>query len=78
VEDLRTPVDCDPFIDCVRDQPPVVEQDVAFFTVQLSIALVPLATLLGDADSVIVGAAEFTDTVTDWAAVPPGPVQLSV
>jgi len=56
----------------------VVEQDVAFFTVQLSIALVPLATLLGDADSVIVGAGEFTDTVTDWAAVPPGPVQLSV
>jgi hypothetical protein len=43
----------------------VVEQDVAFFTVQLSIALVPLATLLGDADSVIVGAGEFTETVTD-------------
>jgi hypothetical protein len=40
-------------------------QDVAFFALQVSMALVPLEMLLGDADSATVGAGEFKDTVTD-------------
>jgi hypothetical protein len=62
---FRTPVDWDPVIARACAQPPVAVQDVAFFTLQVSMALVPLAMLLGEADSATVGAGEFTDTVTD-------------
>jgi hypothetical protein len=62
---LRTPVDWEPLIDCTCDHPPVPVQDVAFLALQVSMALVPLEMLLGDADRATVGAGEFTDTVTD-------------
>jgi hypothetical protein len=45
---------------------------------QLSVVLPPAATVLGFALSWIVGALAATDTVTDWVAVPPSPVQASV
>jgi hypothetical protein len=62
---LRTPVDWEPDVGSACDQPPVPTQDFAFFALHVSMALVPLAMVLGDADSATVGAAEFTDTVTD-------------
>jgi hypothetical protein len=47
---------------------------------QVRLALPPLATVLGLAVNAIVGAGagEVTETVADWAAVPPGPEQLRV
>ncbi len=33
-------------------------------------------TVLGEARNVTVGAADFTDTVADWVALPPEPVQV--
>jgi hypothetical protein len=62
---LRTPVDWEPVAGWVRAQPPVAVQDVAFSALHVSMALVPLGMLLGDADIATVGAGEFTDTVTD-------------
>jgi hypothetical protein len=53
-------------------------QDVALVADQVSMALLPLATVLGPADKLTVGAGVVTDTVADWAAVPPLPVQLRV
>lgn len=45
---------------------------------QLSVVLAPAATVLGFALIWIVGAPAARDTVTDWVAVPPSPVQASV
>jgi hypothetical protein len=42
------------------------------------VELVPLVTLLGAAVNVTTGAGELTVTVADCAALPPGPVQVSV
>ena len=41
----------------------------------MSMELLPLATVLGLADKLIVGTGWVTDTVADWAALPPVPVQ---
>jgi hypothetical protein len=51
---------------------------VALAADQLNVALLPLATVLGVAVSVTVGAEEVTDTVAVCAALPPAPVQVSV
>ncbi len=61
------------------DQPPEAVHAVAFLDDQVRVALLPLATVLGLALmlTVTVGFA-LTETVADWAALPPGPVQLSV
>ena len=53
-------------------------QEVALVDDQLSVALLPLATVLGLAVKLIVGAGVFTDTVVDCAALPPVPVQVNV
>ena len=45
---------------------------------QESVELEPLVTLLGAADSDTVGAAELSETVTDCAALPPGPLHVMV
>ena len=63
---LRTPVDWEPDVGRACDQPPVPTQDFAFFALHVSIELVPLEIVLGEADNATVGAAESTDTVTDW------------
>jgi hypothetical protein len=75
---LRAPEDCDPLVASLPDQPPEAVQAVALVEDQLSVALLPLVTVLGAALKVTVGAGEVTETVADWAAEPPGPVQVRV
>jgi hypothetical protein len=64
----------------VPAQPPDAVHALALLVDQVRLALPPLATVLGLAVSAIVGAGEgeVTETVADWAALPPGPEQLSV
>lgn len=73
---VSAPVDCEPPVALVPDQAPDAVQEVAFVADQVSMELLPLATVLGAVDKVTVGAAVFTDTVADWVALPPLPVQL--
>jgi hypothetical protein len=47
------------------DQAPEAEHEEAFWTVQLSVELVPLAIVLGPALRLTVGAAGDTETVAD-------------
>jgi len=51
---------------------------VALVEDQVKVELPPLATLVGLALIVTVGAGAETVTVADWAAEPPAPVQVSV
>jgi hypothetical protein len=62
---LSAPLDCEPLTALAPDQPPDAAQAVALVADQLNVALPPLATVLGLAVSVIVGAEEVTDTVAD-------------
>ena len=59
---------------------PLAVHEVAFVLDQLSVLLPPLGTLVGLAlnDTVGTGTLGVTVTVTDWLALPPVPVQLSV
>jgi hypothetical protein len=75
VADSR-PVDCEPLVPLAPDQAPEALQDVAFAEVQFKVALPPLATALGPTLRLTVGAGVLTDTVADWAALPPGPLQV--
>jgi hypothetical protein len=52
-------------------------QEVALVADQVNVELPPLATVLGLAAKVTVGAGEVTDTVADCVALPPVPVQVS-
>jgi hypothetical protein len=70
-------VDCEPLAALVPDQVPEPVQAVALVADQLSVELLPLATVLGLAVKVTVGAGEVTDTVADCDALPPVPVQVS-
>jgi len=74
---LSTPVDCVPLADLLPDHAPDAAQEVAFNALQRSVELVPLATVLGVAVMVTEGAADFTETVADWVATPPAPVQVN-
>jgi hypothetical protein len=60
------------------DQAPDAVQVVALVADQLKVEMLPLATVLGLAASVTVGAEEVTVMVADCAALPPGPVHESV
>ena len=71
-------MDWDPLVGSAPDQAPDAVQALAFFDVQESTEADPLKMLLGPADSTTIGAAELTVTVTDCAAVPPGPLQVRV
>ena len=62
----------------VPDQAPEAVQEVAFVAVQFNVALLPLVMALGPTLKLTVGAAALMETVADWVAVPPVPVQLSV
>ena len=62
----------------VPDQAPEAVQEVAFVAVQFNVALLPLVMALGPTLKLTVGAAALIETVADWVAVPPVPVQLSV
>jgi hypothetical protein len=72
------PVRSDPFAGSLPLQPPDALQAVAWVDDQFSVAVPPVATVLGVAVNVTVGAAAVTVTVADCAAVPPLPVQVSV
>ncbi len=71
-------MECDPLVASLPLQPPEAVQDVAFLDDQDSVELLPLATVLGLALKLTVGAGEVTVTVADCAALPPAPVQVSV
>ena len=59
-------------------QPPDATQAVALVEDQDNVEALPLGTVLGLALSVTVGAGEVTETVADWEALPPVPVQVRV
>ena len=69
---------CDPLVASVPLHPPDAVQEVAWVDDQDSVELAPLATVLGLALKLTVGAGEVTVTVADWAALPPVPVQVKV
>jgi hypothetical protein len=63
----------------VPDQDPEAVHAVALVADQVSVALLPLATVLGLAARLTVGTGWVTETVVDCAAaLPPVPVQVSV
>jgi hypothetical protein len=70
-------VDCDPLMGSGPLQPPEPVQAVAFADVQVIVAEEPLFTLLGAAEMPTVGVGALTETVTDWVALAPGPVQVN-
>lgn len=72
-------MDCEPLTGSLPDQPPEALQAVALAVDQVKLELPPLTTVLGLALNATVGAGagEVTDTVADWLALPPGPVQVS-
>ena len=74
---LRAPVDWDPLVARAPDQPPDAVQPVAFVEDHDRVALEPLEMLVGLTLSEIVGTGADTEIVTDWAALPPAPVQVS-
>lgn len=71
-------MDCEPVIASLPDHACEATQAVALVDDHDSIEALPLATVLGVALKVTVGAGELTVTVADCAAVPPVPVQLKV
>jgi hypothetical protein len=76
---LSAPLDCEPLIALLPDQPPEAAHDVALVDDHVSVDAPPLATVLGLAlkPTVAVGCA-LTDTVADCTALPPAPVQIRV
>jgi hypothetical protein len=72
------PVDREPLVARAPDQPPDASQDVALVEVQVSVELPPLTMLVGLALIDTLGGGADTETVTDWPAEPPAPVQVNV
>ena len=76
---VSAPVLCEPLTGLAPDQEPEAVQAVALVADQVSVALLPLATVLGLAARVMVGTGCVTETVADCAALPPpAPVQVRV
>jgi hypothetical protein len=65
-------------IDLAPDHDPEAVQAVALVADQVRVELLPLATVLGLAARVTVGTGCVTETVADWAALLPAPVQVRV
>jgi hypothetical protein len=75
---VRAAVDCEPLVALVPDQAPEAVQEVALVADQVRVELAPLATVLGAALKLTVGAGAVTETVADCVALPPPlPVQVS-
>ena len=74
----RAPVDCEPLTALAPDQAPEAVHALALLEDHVRAALLPLTTVLGLAASATVGAGGVTDTVIDWVALPPAPLQVSV
>ena len=75
---VRLPVAAEPLTGWLPRQAPEAVQEVAFVEDQVRIELSPLATVLGLADSMMVGIGWVTETVADCEALPPAPVQVRV
>ncbi len=75
---VSVPVDCEPLVARVPDQPPDALQEVVLVDDQDRVEVPPLAMVLGLALKLTVGAGDLTDTVADCAALPPAPVQVRV
>jgi hypothetical protein len=75
---VRLPVEAEPLVASAPLQPPEAVQEVAFVEDQVNVALPPLVTVLGLAESVTVGTGCITDTVADCDALPAEPVQVNV
>ena len=75
---LSAPLRALPFVGSLPDQPPDAVQLFALLEDQLSVEDPPLLTAVGLALRLIEGAGAETLTVTDWVALPPGPLQASV
>ncbi len=73
---FKAPVACVPLAAFAPDHAPLAVQEVALALDQLNAEPAPLATVLGDADRVTVGAAAVTDTVADCEALPPVPAHV--
>jgi hypothetical protein len=71
-------VDCVPVSALAPDQDPEAVQAVALVADQVSVELLPLASVLGLAARLMVGTGCVTETVADCTALPPVPVQVSV
>ncbi len=75
---MIAPVDWEPLVPRLPDQPPEAAQAVALVEDQVKVEAPPLATLVGLALSDTLGGAAETVTVADWDAEPPAPLQVSV
>ena len=75
---VSAPVVCDPLSGLAPAQDPEAVQAVALVVDQVSVELLPLATVLGLAARLMVGTGCVTETVADCVADPPAPVQLRV
>jgi hypothetical protein len=73
---VSAPVACEPLTALVPAQAPEAAQEVALVADQVNVDPLPLATVLGLAPSVTVGAGAVTETVADCVALPPLPVQV--
>jgi hypothetical protein len=60
------------------DHPPKPLQEVALVADQVRLELAPEAMLLGEAWRLTIGAELATETVADWDAAPPNPVQVKL
>lgn len=69
---------CEPLMALLPDHDPKAVQAVACVEDQVSVDPLPLLTVLGLADRETVGAGWVTETVVDWLALPPGPLQVRV
>jgi hypothetical protein len=69
---------CEPLMASEPLQPPDATQEVAPVEDHDNVEVAPLATVLGAAVNVTVGAGAVTVTVAVCAALPPAPVQLRV
>jgi hypothetical protein len=78
---VSEPVGCVPLVALLPVQPPDPVHEVALLEDQVSVDVPLLAMLVGFVliDTVgAEGAEEETETVADWAVVPPAPVQVNV
>ena len=73
---VKAPVGCEPLSDFAPDQAPEAVHAEALVDDQLKAALPPLVIELGLALRRTLGGAALTETVADWVALPPAPVQV--
>lgn len=62
---VRAPVDCEPLVPLLPDQPPDAVQELALADDQVKVDPLPLVTVLGLALILTDGAGEVTETVAD-------------